>query len=170
MYCYQRIRIDLTNRLRACLHQELNVKPGLLSAQHPVGFVSNLYHPYIYTLRFHAFQGFFAELVNSFCLGFNIHSLPGTRRHLLSGIRPKVGQMKINQQLQSVLCRAFSDLHRFLHITVAAAKAIPIRIIRIVPDPDPDHVDAVLRHGQKEILLCSIKTVIPDSALLFRNH
>ena len=114
-----------------------------------------------------ALQG---KLPGSVSLFLGAHALPGPGSHLLSRIRPEIGIMEIHQQPQARGGSSFSDLHRRGCIAVSAAEAVSVPVKRIVPDPHPDRVNAVLRQNLKQVLFPAFKVIVFNAALLLGEY
>ena len=60
--------------------------------------------------------------------------------------------MEVYQQVQSVLCRALTDLRGGRDIIIAAAVAVAVTVIGVVPHADADGVDAVVGKYFEDVL------------------
>ena len=78
--------------------------------------------------------------------------------------------MEVHQQLLPGGRRPFSDLHRGGNITISAAEAVSVRVPWIVPDPDADGIDSILRQYAEQVRLVSVKIVVFDAAVFLGNH
>ena len=166
----QRFRIHLTDRPGARVHNVRDVHPGFLAAQRTVGFVPQLHHAHFHTGRPELLQAVQCIFVRRLLFGVDIHACPGPGNHLFPGIRPEVRIMEIRQKLHPAGGCPFPDLHRGTDITVAAAEAVAVCVIRIVPDPDADIVDPVVRQQPEQVRFISIEIVIFHTAGFFRQH
>ena len=85
---------------------------------------------------------------------------------MLQRIGPEIRVMEVDVKLHSVLGRAFSDFDGFRDVVIPAAIAMAFAIVRIVPNADANHVDAVFGKDVEEVAFLAVEVVILDPALL----
>ena len=78
--------------------------------------------------------------------------------------------MEVHQQPLPGGSGAFADLHGSVDIAVAAAETATLVVIRVVPDPDADGIDAVVRQKPEQIRLPACKIAVFYAAGLLRQH
>ena len=78
--------------------------------------------------------------------------------------------MEIDADLHSVLRGPLPEFHGRVDIIIAAAVAVPVLIVRVVPDPEADIVHSGLGEDLHHILLFARFIIIFDPALLFGQN
>ena len=78
--------------------------------------------------------------------------------------------MEIHQQFHAILCGTLAYFHRIVDIAVAAAVAVALRIVGIVPDTDTDIIDAVLAQDLVDILFRAVEVKKLHTALFQRGN
>ena len=100
----------------------------------------------------------------------NLHALPGLGGLLLAGVGPEVGVVEIHQQPHAMGRGAAADFHCGGDVAVAPAIAVALAVKGVVPHPDADVVDAVIRQDGEQIPFLSVKIVIFHPRRFQRKH
>ena len=169
MHRDERVRADLTHGLAARLHQLCDVFKVPFAAQGAVRLVAELHHADNGACLVQLRQRVLCERIERVRLFLHGHVLPRKRNHLLAGVRPEVGIVEVHDQLHAVFCRARADLDRLVDVVVAAAVAVALRVVRMVPYAHADMRDAVFRQRFEHVLLLAGKVIILYAALLLGN-
>ena len=164
--CNKGVGANLTGGLTARLHKLGNVHPALEAAEIAVCLIADLHHADVNACFDKLFKTLLGVIVKGLGHFGGIHALPRLGNHLLCRVGPEVGVMEVDKQLHAVLCSTLTDLDSVVDITVTAAVALAILVIRIVPDSDTDVIYAVVRKNFIYVLLCAVKIVVFHTAFL----
>ena len=166
----QSVRKDFPRRPGAGIHQEGDVHPGLLAAERAVGLIAGLHHADIDAGFIQLCEAVFCISIDGFGFFLDLHVLPGTGSHLFAGVRPEIGIMEIHDQPLAGGCRAFSDFHGNRGVTVSAAEAAPLIVIRIHPDPYTDRIDAARGKECEQIGFFAVEIIVFHAAGFLCQH
>ena len=167
---HQRLRENCPDGSGAGLHQLADVPPGGFPAETAVGLIAQLHHAYVHPGVLQLPKAVRGVAVQGIGLFVDFHTDPRFGNHLLTGIGPEIGIVKIDQKLHAVPGGSLADGEGGADVAVSAAVAPAGAVVRIHPNPNPDVVDPVFGKDLKNVLLLTVKIIVPDAARLQRRH
>ncbi len=103
-------------------------------------------------------------------LCLKIHILPRLGNHLLVRVRPEIGIVEVNYAAHTVFCSSFAYFYGCIDVVAAAAVALAVLVVGVVPYANPYGVHAVFRESEHKVLLLALVVVVDYAAFFLRYN